>query len=190
MTWAFEFEDQPYFAGFRVLSTNGIELPVLNVFRMFGMMGGRRVASKAAAEVGLEAIRNQGVRSRPDVSAIACKQDGKVCVLIWNFHDEDVPGPSAEINFHRAIFPMRASQCFCSISASIGNTATPTKPGSDWDRRLGRLWSNTTSWSEHHSFRSSARRNGFEREMGSDASLFPAAAGVSLIALDGAGKTK
>ncbi len=40
LTWAFEFEDQPYFAGFRVLSTNGIALPVLNVFRMLGLMGG------------------------------------------------------------------------------------------------------------------------------------------------------
>ena len=49
LTWAFEFEDQPYFAGFRVLATNGIDLPVLNVFRMFSLMGGRRVAG---AELG------------------------------------------------------------------------------------------------------------------------------------------
>src|SRR5439155_7557151 len=35
LTWAFEFEEQSYFAGFRVLATNGIDLPVLNVFRMF-----------------------------------------------------------------------------------------------------------------------------------------------------------
>ena len=40
LTWAFEFEDQPYFAGFRALASNGIDLPVLNVFRMFGKMGG------------------------------------------------------------------------------------------------------------------------------------------------------
>src|ERR1700744_3620323 len=31
-TWAFECEDQPYFAGFRDLATNGIDKPVLNVF--------------------------------------------------------------------------------------------------------------------------------------------------------------
>ena len=43
LTWAFEFEDQPLFAGFRALATNGIDLPVLNVFRMFGKMGGERV---------------------------------------------------------------------------------------------------------------------------------------------------
>ncbi len=43
LTWAFEFEDQPYFAGFRSLATNGIDKPVLNVFRMFSKMDGRRL---------------------------------------------------------------------------------------------------------------------------------------------------
>ena len=42
VTWAFEFEDQPYFDGFRDLATNGIDKPVLNVFRMLGMMTGDR----------------------------------------------------------------------------------------------------------------------------------------------------
>ena len=39
VSWAFEFEDQPWFHGFRDLATNGVDKPVLNVFRMFGMMG-------------------------------------------------------------------------------------------------------------------------------------------------------
>src|SRR5205085_8240465 len=43
LTWAFEFEDQPYFAGQRVLSTNALPLPVLNVSRMLGRMSGKRV---------------------------------------------------------------------------------------------------------------------------------------------------
>ena len=97
VTWAFEFEDQPYFAGFRVLSTNGIALPVLNVFRMFGMMGGKRVNVESSAAAELESIRNQGVRSRPDVSALASMQDGRLCVLVWHFHEDDVAGPSAEV---------------------------------------------------------------------------------------------
>jgi xylan 1,4-beta-xylosidase len=41
LTWAFEFEDQPYFAGFRSLASNGIDKPVLNVFRMFSQMSGQ-----------------------------------------------------------------------------------------------------------------------------------------------------
>jgi xylan 1,4-beta-xylosidase len=36
LTWAFEFEGQPYFEGFRTLATNGVDKPVLNFFRMAG----------------------------------------------------------------------------------------------------------------------------------------------------------
>ncbi len=97
MTWAFEFEGQPYFAGFRVLSTNGIALPVLNVFRMFGLMGGGRLAVESTGEVGLEAIRTGGVRGKPDVSALASLRESKLCVLVWHHHDDDVPGPAAEV---------------------------------------------------------------------------------------------
>ena len=48
VTWAFEFEDQPYFDGFRDLATNGIDKPVLNVFRMLGMMTGDRCRGRQA----------------------------------------------------------------------------------------------------------------------------------------------
>jgi xylan 1,4-beta-xylosidase len=97
LTWAFEFEDQPYFAGFRVLSTNGIALPVLNVFRMFGQMGGRRLAVQSTGDAGVEAIRAKGVRGKPDVHALASLRDGKLCVMAWNYHDDDVPGPAAAV---------------------------------------------------------------------------------------------
>ena len=59
LTWAFEFEDQPYFAGFRDLATNGVDKPVLNLFRMLGMMGNQRIAAvSGAVDVGkiLEAV--------------------------------------------------------------------------------------------------------------------------------------
>src|SRR6185369_9505772 len=48
LTWAFEFEDQPYFAGFRQLASSGIDLPVLNAFRMFARMNGRRVPATSS----------------------------------------------------------------------------------------------------------------------------------------------
>ncbi len=96
VTWAFEFEDQPYFAGFRVLSTNGVDLPVLNVFRMFGLMGGDRLAVESTGEIPLDAILRSGVRSeKPDVAALASRRDGELSLLIWNYHDDDVPAPSS-----------------------------------------------------------------------------------------------
>jgi hypothetical protein len=33
LSWSFEFEGKEYFEGFRTLATNGVDKPVLNVFR-------------------------------------------------------------------------------------------------------------------------------------------------------------
>ncbi len=98
LTWAFEFEDQPYFAGFRALATNGIDLPVLNVFRMFGKMGGRRVAVKSSSDAGVEAILKDGVRGAPDVSALASLEGKRLSVMAWHYHDDDLPGPDAAVD--------------------------------------------------------------------------------------------
>jgi len=97
LTWAFEFEDQPYFAGFRALASNGLDLPVLNVFRMFGKMGGKRVAVQSTGDPGLEAIMKDGVRGAPDVSALASLEGKKLTVMAWHYHDDDVPGPEAAV---------------------------------------------------------------------------------------------
>jgi xylan 1,4-beta-xylosidase len=97
LTWAFEFEDQPYFAGFRTLASNGIDKPVLNVFRMFSRMGGQRLEVKSSAETPLNAILRRGVRDQPDVSALASLNGNKVRVLAWHYHDDDLPGPEASV---------------------------------------------------------------------------------------------
>ena len=105
LTWAFEFEDQPYFAGFRSLATNGIDKPVLNVFRMFAQMSGQRLAVESNCAVPLDTILRNGVRDKPDVSALASMDHGKLCVLAWHYHDDDVPGPSAAIELALAGLP-------------------------------------------------------------------------------------
>jgi xylan 1,4-beta-xylosidase len=98
LTWAFEFEDQPYFAGFRALATNGIDLPVLNVFRMFAKMSGQRVAVTSSNAASAESILKSGVRGNADVSALASTENGMVFVLAWHYHDDDLPGPDAAID--------------------------------------------------------------------------------------------
>ncbi|MBV9468646.1 MAG: hypothetical protein JO316_03650 [Abitibacteriaceae bacterium] len=107
VTWAFEFEGQPWFAGFRALATNGVELPVLNVFRMFGQMGGQRLAVESTADAGLESLRQQGVRATPDVYALASLQEHKLSILTWNYHDENVPGPAAAVELSLSNLPLR-----------------------------------------------------------------------------------
>ena len=43
----------------------------------------------------LATMISKGVRGEPDVSALASVSDRKLCVMVWNYHDEDVPGPAA-----------------------------------------------------------------------------------------------
>ncbi len=98
LTWAFEFEDQPWFAGYRQLSSNGVDLPVLNVFRMFAQLGPDRLVAASDAQLPLDRVMADGVRGPADVGTIATRTaDGKVAVLVWHYHDDDVPGPSAAV---------------------------------------------------------------------------------------------
>jgi xylan 1,4-beta-xylosidase len=97
VTWAFEFEDQPPFAGFRELATNGIDKPVLNAFRMLGLLGNERVQLISSAASRSEDIVNSGVRGSPDVTGIATRKEHEIEVLVWNYHDDDIPVAAAMI---------------------------------------------------------------------------------------------
>jgi xylan 1,4-beta-xylosidase len=97
LTWAFEFENQPLFFGQRTLATDGVDLPVFNVFRMLGKMHGQRITATSSAAIPLQTILRSGVRAAPDISAMASQDDSHVCVLLCNYHDDDIPGPAANI---------------------------------------------------------------------------------------------
>jgi xylan 1,4-beta-xylosidase len=96
VSWSFEFEDQPYFAGFRDLATNGLDKPVLNVFRMLGMMKGDRLRVSSTSAAPVETIRDHGVRAQPDLYALAAGNGRELTIMVWNYHDDDLPAePSA-----------------------------------------------------------------------------------------------
>ncbi|MGH7996958.1 MAG: GH39 family glycosyl hydrolase, partial [Opitutaceae bacterium] len=97
LTWAFEFEGAPPFAGFRVLSTDGIDLPILNLFRLYSRLSGQRLAVVSDHGVATQAILESGVRDGPDVSALACRSGGSISVLAWNYQDLAAPGPAARV---------------------------------------------------------------------------------------------
>jgi xylan 1,4-beta-xylosidase len=107
LTWAFEFEDQPPFAGFRALASDGLDLPVLNVFRLFAQMDGQRLPVTSTAGFDVSAILKAGVRGHPDVMAEAGLTPGKLNVLLWHYHDDDVPGPDADVQLLLSGLPMR-----------------------------------------------------------------------------------
>jgi xylan 1,4-beta-xylosidase len=98
VTWAFEFEGQPWFNGYRALATNGVDKPVLNVFRMFGLMGGDRVRVNGGLYSDFLAVRDSSVRGeKPDVNALAATDGKSATVLVWHYHDDDVPGPAVHV---------------------------------------------------------------------------------------------
>jgi xylan 1,4-beta-xylosidase len=100
LTWAFTFVGQPWFAGYRQLATNGVDLPVLNVFRLFARLGPEQLEATSSAEMPLEEIISNGVRGAPDVGVLATRADNgrRLAILIWHYKDDDVPGPEADIH--------------------------------------------------------------------------------------------
>lgn len=97
-TWAFEFEDQPWFDGFRSLATNGVDKPVLNVFRMAGLMRGDRVKVESTSAVSLDTILKDGVRAKADINGMATRAEREVAAMIWNYHDDDLPAPDVQVH--------------------------------------------------------------------------------------------
>ena len=107
LTWAFQFEDTPFFAGFRALATNGITLPVFNVFRMFSRMAWQRIAATSDHAVDLDTMMKQGVRGRPDVAALAARDARRTTVMAWHYHDDDVAGPAAAVSLTIEGLPLK-----------------------------------------------------------------------------------
>ena len=98
VNWSFEFENQPWFFGFRDLATNGVDKPVLNVFRMLGMMSGNRVDVSGDLAYDFKAIRDSSVRGvRTDINALAAKTNNNTTILVWNYHDDDIQGEGSPV---------------------------------------------------------------------------------------------
>jgi xylan 1,4-beta-xylosidase len=106
LSWSFEFEDKEYFEGFRTLATNGIDKPVINVFRMAGLMSGQRVNTSSTGQVSLDDILNKGVRQTADVDAFATKAESEAAVMLWNYHDDDIPAAGATVQVTIAGIPI------------------------------------------------------------------------------------
>lgn len=97
VSWSFEFEDQEWFAGFRDLATNGVNKPVLNIFRMLGLMGRQRIFVRSETGLGAADIIANGVRGQNDIYAMASRNENTVSIMVWNYHDDNVAGPSSPV---------------------------------------------------------------------------------------------
>lgn len=108
LTWAFEYDDQPCYAGFRTLMTCGFDEPVLNFFRMMGLISGERIQSKSSGALPLAEVLKSGARSSPDIDAIATRENDTVNILEWNYDDDAAPAPSAAVELTLAGIPSAA----------------------------------------------------------------------------------
>lgn len=100
LTWAFEFEDQPYFLGYRTLATNGIDKPVMNLFRMLGFMSGERVEVKSDAATSLDEILATGIQRKANVDGLGVRNDHGVTVLLWNYRDDEAQAAEAPVQLN------------------------------------------------------------------------------------------
>ncbi|HEX5424749.1 MAG TPA: hypothetical protein VFW94_14465 [Candidatus Acidoferrales bacterium] len=98
LTWAFTFPGQPYFYGYRSLATHEIDKPVLNAFRMFGMMASERVSAESSGQIRLDDLLKNSARTRPDVRAIATRGANSLSILVWNYNDDAAGGAPASIS--------------------------------------------------------------------------------------------
>jgi xylan 1,4-beta-xylosidase len=112
LTWAFLFNDTPYFAGYRALASNGIHLPVLNAFKLLGRLDGARLPVTSSGSRSLDDILTNSVRAQADVDAMATRNGQQVQVLVWNYHDDLVAAAATPV--HLAI----------TVPASFGSRAT------------------------------------------------------------------
>jgi len=109
LTWAFEFEDQPYFAGLRSLATNGVDQPVLNVFRMAGLMRGDRIPASSDKAEAVKDVISGGVTA-PEVDTVATRSDHDVSVMVWNYADQDRTDSSSPIDLTVSGLPKNAKR--------------------------------------------------------------------------------
>lgn len=110
LTWAFEFEDKQYFEGFRTLATNGIDKPILNFFRMAGLLRGDRVTLTSSGAAGLDAILQSGVSGAPDIDGLATRAEREMAMMVWNYHDDNLPAPAAPVRLGIEGLPAAAAR--------------------------------------------------------------------------------
>jgi xylan 1,4-beta-xylosidase len=70
---------------------------------MFGMLGGGLpggdwLATESSGALPLDDIVERSVTGADDVNAVATRNGHETDVLVWNYHDADIPAASAQVN--------------------------------------------------------------------------------------------
>jgi xylan 1,4-beta-xylosidase len=98
ITWAFTFPGQPWFYGYRSLATHEVDKPILNAFRMFGLMQRQRIAAESSGRISLDDLLKNSARTEPDIRAVAARGSSTVSVLLWSYDDDAIAAPPVRIS--------------------------------------------------------------------------------------------
>jgi xylan 1,4-beta-xylosidase len=144
--WSFAFWNQPWFDGFRSLATHGIDKPVLNVFRMLGLMDVTRLRVSDPGEEPADSILHYGVHPGPDIRALAAAGDTSASIMVWNYEDDDVPGPASPVKLtlrhipatHILVKHYRIDRQHSNAYTLWRRMGSPQQPTADGYRKLDR----------------------------------------------------
>src|SRR5205809_7132307 len=96
---SFKIQNQPCFYGFRDLANNVVNKPILNVFRILGMMKGKRLKVNGDQMYTLKTVADSSIRGRnTDIGALAAVDKKEMTVLLWNYHDDDLHDTGKTVN--------------------------------------------------------------------------------------------
>jgi xylan 1,4-beta-xylosidase len=89
-------------------------------------MKGRYVPAVSDHQVALDTVMNEGVRDSADVGSVASLDGDKLAVLVWHYHDDNLPGSKAavQLRLHRLprAFAKGATLTHYRIDASHSNS--------------------------------------------------------------------
>lgn len=90
LTWAFMFDVERCFEGTRTFTTQGIDKPVLNLFRMFSYLGDKRLHfASSGARNPLEFEDDYGLEEEPIIDGLATMSGNhRVEILLYCHHDD------------------------------------------------------------------------------------------------------
>ena len=103
-------------------------------------------------QVPLDDILNDGVRKTPDVDAMATRAEHEAAVMLWNYHDDDLPAAGAEIQVTIAGIPAGVNKVLLehyridethsnsySVWKAMGSPQVPTAEQYAWLKEAGKL---------------------------------------------------
>ncbi|MBI1276559.1 MAG: beta-xylosidase, partial [Anaerolineaceae bacterium] len=99
LSWAFLFIGERCFEGTRAFSTQGIDKPILNLFKMYARMGSRQISFESSAAKDPLSYADICGRDEPaDISGFATLSENNLSILIYHQHDDWDATGEVEIN--------------------------------------------------------------------------------------------